>query len=629
MAMKGFYFSLDAFLALVIMTASLALVVQSSNMATNPFATDTIEYSQASNTGQDALMSASSETFESFNQSFQTELLEETVMEEQDLERDIIDGVSLLWAARNITHAERATEKYFDTKIGDSYDYRLQVDEAGNETTVYQTSEMSEDIGTVSSISRLVSGHRIDEPSEGYQARAQATEARTNQTKVVEIPMMGSGAFTNNMELLRKFELDAEEIHEATLYFSVQWGESNFQSNEETINGQTLDLGGSNEDDWVHYDEKNGAQLGFDMADVTDEVESGWNEFYIDFNNQDSDQHAHIQPGTRLEIEYSETEDGFSDDTTEYFTDLESGSSNPNQRGGVWYNHPIQVPEDTEVEEAYLDLHMENLESHEDSLQVYLNDELIYNDDVEGDVNRTVELEGLESGTNVVSVYGNVELEDGEVVDFTHTSENDNNPRIVSDPENSPEESTHVYIEYDTEDIGLEFGIIDVVHTEEVGGLRENPKQFSKSFDEGFEIRNTYVNLAQMDSINTSFDAGYDGTENVYTAPRQYATPSRIATGSELVEDGRTTDYILRDQCEDCEFLPETGLESHVGVPSQVGYGGLYSSHEEAVDDAEQRLRDTMGEYAEATSIETNDISTGDQPYLWGPASVQLVIWSE
>jgi len=85
----------------------------------------------------------------------------------------------------------------------------------------------------------------------------------------------------------------------------------------------------------------------------------------------------------------------------------------------------------------------------------------------------------------------------------------------------------------------------------------------------------------------------------------------------------------LEDENPDTRFAPESSLEKTVMVPNQVGYGDLFENESAAVNDAEQRLNDLMGEYAEATSIEDETLSTGNQPYLWGPAEVRLVVWRE
>ncbi len=182
---KGFYFSFDAFLALVVMTMSLVIVGQSSDIASDPFRSNTIDFRNADTTGQDSMRLASRQTFQVFGDSFQQELVNETVMEDSDLNRTILDGITLLWAARNLSYAKESAQRYFNSSLPERYQYRLQVNEDGNETVIYATSGIPSNPDSVSSISRLVSGHKIDRPSEGFQARASLSEVKKRERETL------------------------------------------------------------------------------------------------------------------------------------------------------------------------------------------------------------------------------------------------------------------------------------------------------------------------------------------------------------------------------------------------------------------------------------------------------------
>lgn len=634
---KGFYFSFDAMIAFTVIAASLAIVTQSSMLASDTFDVSTISYQKANLAGEDAMKLASRQDFKTFNNSFQQELVANTVMEEDDLDRNIVDGVTLLWAARNFSYASEVSERYFDGMIPEQYGYRLQVNNNGNNRIIYETSSTPANAQAVTSISRLVSGHQIDKPSEGFQARARAVEATTNQTKVVDIPMMGSGAYTNDLEINRSFYVPAKEIHESQLYLSMQWGVSNFASANVEINGEQAI---SESDMTIKEDGK--AHYGFGKIDVADHVKPGWNQFTVTFPNQDSDYHAQFQPGTRIETVYSQDIDKVKDRDWEYLTDVLSEGSNANKRGGVWYNYPLQVPTEENVSEAVLQLDIRNLEDRRaEDLKIFVNDEKIVGRSAP--VNDVVEVEFsdyLHEGTNVLSIYGNVELDGGDVSDFTHRGQNGPGPRIYANPQ--AEEGSRVKLSYDSPGGGLEYGLIELTWTKDIGtnlteslGSRSNPAYFNHTYDEDFEIINSYLNPVQLNSINVTHKAGIGNLQEVYSSPRTYATPSKIETGEELVDGGKTTRYWYSDTCDDgtqrqhCELLPESGLQIELGIPSQVGYGGLFENETAAVNDANQRLEEQLGSFAEATEIEDDTISTGNQPYLWGPASVKLVVWNE
>ncbi len=202
MRRKGFYFSFDAFLALSIMAASLLIVAQSSDIANDPYEADTITYRKASLVGQDAMKLASQQTFTRFNSTFKQELMDETVLNQEDMNRTILDGIAKLWAARNFSHARTAAERYFDLKIPGEYGYNLTVTESGTTYALYNTTNTSGRPGSVSSIARLVSGHRIDRPDQGFQARAVLSSVTKQEKEVVFFGgYVGDGDITYNVSL--------------------------------------------------------------------------------------------------------------------------------------------------------------------------------------------------------------------------------------------------------------------------------------------------------------------------------------------------------------------------------------------------------------------------------------------
>lgn len=625
---KGFYFSFDAIIAFTVIAASLAIVAQSSMLASDSFDVSTASYQQANIEGEDAMKLASRQDFSYFNDSFRQELTENTVMEEEDLDRNIVDGVTLLWAARNFTYASEVSERYFDSRIPDRYGYRLEVNSDGDQRSIYRTGETPDSASSVTSISRLVSGHQIDQPSEGFQARARAVKSEVNRTKVVNIPMMGSGGTNLKMLLDKKFKLNASDIRSAEIYFSAQWGESNFNSNEIQLNGQEIDIGGSSSSDWDYYAEKDGTTLGYDTADITDEVKKGWNNFHLDFTNQNS-HHVHIHPGTRIEITYSKEDTFQPESERNYFTNIESEGQNSNKRGGAWITKPFYIPESASINNISTRLNVRNIRdvSGRSDLKVYLNDEVVYSENLSGSAVRTVDLTSkAETGNNVLSVYANTFVEDGEITGFGGYP---GNPTIYSDPENNPDSSSSLLVDYDSTDSGLVYNRLELVTSEEVGGSPTNPKSFGEDFRENVSLSSVYINLAQLDSKNVTLTA-QSGREKVFSSPREFATPTKIGVDAADIEKGQINYFEVSEECQDsCQILPETSVEKHVLVPSQVGYGGLYGNRSAAVEDARKRLQTRLGRYAKATEVDDDVLSTGSQPYLWGPASVRLVVWDE
>ncbi|MFB6216500.1 MAG: hypothetical protein ABEJ72_05980, partial [Candidatus Aenigmatarchaeota archaeon] len=375
--------------------------------------------------------------------------------------------------------------------------------------------------------SRLVSGHQIDRPSEGFQARARAVKARTNQTKVVNIPMMGSGGTNLFLDLKKKFNVNASEIHSAKIYFSAHWGESNFKSNTVELNGESLDIGGSQESDWDHYAEKGGTTLGYDTADITEEVKSGWNSFGLEFKNQNN-HHVHIHPGTRIEIRYSGENQLNVGGEREYFTDITGEGGNSNKKGGAWITKPFFIPENATINNVSLRLNVKNVRnvSGRPDVTVYLNDDRVYAQNLSGsDIINLNLTENATKGNNVLSAYVNTFVENGEVTGFGGYP---GNPTIYSDPQNDPANSSSLLVDYDSPDTGLIYNKLEVVSSQEIGGSPMNPRDFQKEFDERINLVNTFINLAQLDSKNVTFKAGSESLTKFFVSPRDYATPTKV-----------------------------------------------------------------------------------------------------
>lgn len=69
-------------------------------------------------------------------------------------------------------------------------------------------------------------------------------------------------------------------------------------------------------------------------------------------------------------------------------------------------------------------------------------------------------------------------------------------------------------------------------------------------------------------------------------------------------------------------------IEYVFSVPSQVGYGDVFENQTNATNDAIKRLNDVLGNYAHATDIQTESYSLPNIPYMWGPVSVRVRLWS-
>ncbi len=628
MTRKGFYFSFDALLALTVMSATLAVVSQSSFIASDNFEVTGIDYRSATTTGQDAMKLASHQDFSSFNTSFQQELVDETAMTESDIDRSIIDGVSLLWASRNITHAEEVVENYFDSKISDEYEYRLQVNENDTETIIYQSSEMPESPEIVSSISRLVSGHKIDRPSEGFQARARATSVTKNETKIIPVPPLGIAPQNSEMEVEKEFWLNnTDQIHNGTFYLSVHYsGASHFQ--QFRINGKQY---GEAKFDWVHEDDSGAGAASYGYLDIEDELQKGKNTLYLRLRGG-NDYNSHFHPGTKVEIDYSTGQNyTMRDELVHERIDLENivSEGGGNSEAGIFSVKQFTVPEGSEFVNATYNLQAESLDSECGydtfwfgrqpgwDVQVNLNEDEISTECASGTYQKQIDLSesNVQQGTNVLTTF----------------IESEGDTRWGGDQTVLNSDNSYVDLWYQRSEDQLRFGEVKVSTSENVGGSVEQPKEYLKEFEYD-DLESTHLYIAQLFSTNPEInvDNGLN-YRNVFSSESPRSAPTSIYIGRDYYRLDSTNRIVMEDTDYDPErsYLPESTFQWTVWAPSQVGYGKLFENQSAAIEDAKKRLEEEMGEFIDAENIETGSLSTGDQPYLWGPASVKLVIWRE
>lgn len=624
---KGFYFSFDALIALTVMAATLAVVSQSSFVASDSFEVTSIDYTKATTTGQDAMKLASHEDLSSFNNSFKQELIDQTAVSSSDMDRSIVDGISLLWASRNFSHAEETAKSYFDSKIPDSYEYRLQVNENNSNTVIYQSSSMPESPEIVSSISRLVSGHKIDRPSEGFQARARATSVTKNETKIVSIPPLGMAPENSKMEMEKEFWLNnTDEIHDGTFYISVHYsGASYFE--QFRINGNQY---GQSKFDWIHEDDTGQGSAAYGTLDITDDLQEGKNTLYLRMSGG-NDYNSHFHPGTKVEIDYRSGQNyTVQDEIVHERINLENiiSEGGGNSEAGIFSVKQFTVPENAEFINATYNVQAEGLDSECGypvlywrepgwDVQINLNENTISAECASGTYQREIELteSDVQKGTNVLTTF----IE----------SEGDN--RWGGDRTVLNSTSSYIDLWYRRSEDELRFGEVKVTASEKVGGIVEEPKEYMKEFDYN-DLESTHLYIAQLFSTNPEInvDNGLN-TRNVFSSESPRSAPTSIYIGEDYYSLDRSNRVIMEDvdSSPDRAYLPESTFQWTVWAPSQVGYGELFENRSDALEDARQRLEDQMGQFIDATGIETGTLSTGNQPYLWGPASVKLVIWRE
>ena len=74
-------------------------------------------------------------------------------------------------------------------------------------------------------------------------------------------------------------------------------------------------------------------------------------------------------------------------------------------------------------------------------------------------------------------------------------------------------------------------------------------------------------------------------------------------------------------------ILPNSSVELNFLVPSQVGYGLVFSNQTDAINDAVQRLNQTISGYVESGDIETETTEIVDVPTMWDLQPLEVRVW--
>ena len=246
---KGFYFSMDAVMALLIMSGSMMLVLQLSDSSSGDFESDSRQFQEASTTSRDVMRLASVEKLNSLNESY-TDQFRPTI-DDSEMDKSVLNAISLLWANRNTTKAKNLTERYFRSKLPEDYEFKLIFDEDSGESIIFRTKEMEGSPRVVTSVSSLVSGHKINKSSNSYSSRALLSSVTKNQTETVFFGgYVGQGSIFYNvtlegLERVNSIDLEGDFSGPFDLYINDEYAgnytptEGNLTADIYSVCGQT------------------------------------------------------------------------------------------------------------------------------------------------------------------------------------------------------------------------------------------------------------------------------------------------------------------------------------------------------------------------------------------------------
>lgn len=604
---KGFFFTIDSMIGASIIVIGLLLV--------NSFYIVEPSYTGLDYTSHDLINALSRLRINEVNNSYVDELI--STGEITNTDNSILEQIGEFWALDKIEKARNLTKEFTNDFVDKNLGFGFYI--GGEE--IYSRDNSQNGISTTSK--KMISGIQRYRTREGFTARAIATKVTKNTTEVFMINPEGSSPGPGKkVYITNKFYLNSSDITKATLFLTIHWGTSNTQSNSFYLNGNSIDVGNP----WLYEQEKDKTHIGFDVVDIKDYVKNGWNELEIELKEQ-SKGHTHIHPGSKIIVEYGSTGKFVPSKIVEkrlYFDNvLSQGGQNLNKATGAWSVLPVFIPRGVVIKNATLHIVGKELKKFEipeevvekGNVQLYLNDEKIEILNITGTLNKSYNIKNdLNEGTNVISVYLNC---------YPDYFFGEDDTILYSEPENNPEDSSYVEIEYEIIDTAkLKYGKIDVSIVESFNGSMSNSKSYTKDF-ENYDVIESFIQVAQLDSGIVSVKAN---SQNVFTTPRPLATPSSIYIDSDYLIEGENN-FEVSDSCSDCYILNETTLQYYVLIPSLVGYGQIFDNESDAVLNATKRLNLLLGDYVKATQIDIEVNPIGGVPSLWGPIIAEVRTW--
>ncbi|MBW2977947.1 hypothetical protein KY331_03820 [Candidatus Woesearchaeota archaeon] len=615
MSRKAYFFTLDAIIALGIIAASLALA---SFYYQSKEKTTTINLLADDLTTTFAFLSINKT-----NNSYVEDLIANGTI--TDLNNTVLEQIGEFWAQNMTNEAQNMIENLTYGLIPSTYGFGFWIDN----DPVY-AKNITGSVTALTTSKKMISGYEKDKPTEGYVSRAWARTALKNMTKSFPFYVQGAGfQGGGGVTFTKKFNLNASEILNAKFYISIHYGISNINSMKFKINGNDLDP------NWIYIEERivgaDTTHVAFGLVDdCVSFIQSGENTVEVYLVSQ-SPYPAYINPGMRLDVTYK-VESGYYQDPrikTYYFDNIKSLETG-DKKSGVWAIMPIHIKKGRPLESVIFHLKAQDIENISDippnvsqyNIQIYLDNKTIdlfnpssSNETVEKTYNLT---NNVTEGDNILAIYLN---------SYITTPWGNGDTILYSDSVNDPDGSSYVEVKYGKEVAEeIKYGVIDVSFVEEIGGIKNSTKTYPLNVTK--EILQAFVQLAQLDSLDLSLYVDNGQSNNfIFNTPRELSTPSKIYVDPIYIRTGNINLFNITDTCPSCHVLPESAIEYLANIPALVSYGEVFTTQQEAEDDALQRLNESIGQYAQIITFELDSNQVQDIPTLWGPAIAEVRIW--
>ena len=601
---KGSIFTVDALISLIIFT-----IVALHLMTLKPTVYETRKYQKLSYVGSDVLRVLSTLRVNDIkNESFIKELLDSGTISDSDLNKTVLDLIGSLWEANHYAEATNIVKQLIQPLVMRTKTcVRLSL---GNET-IY--SSCTSPTHTVAVSTRLQTGYEIGKPVSGYIARAWARKARKNTTLIVKgdvitssvrKPVGGNNGNKVNITYDLYIPEDAQLLY-SYWFIETAWTDNKFKA---YINGEYIP-GSDGQGSKTLTDLNSYLHPGYNTLTIVSRYGYGGLE-----GGDDGASHFVLNYSTSLPTTFK-LKDKF------YFATVVSNCS-------IRYKKPIFVPGDisgilvnltVEATNVTLKIRYEGVEYLISTKNVTNNNVFWTSEEIEPILN--------ENGiyySDLGSKYFWVIVD----IDTYHSREEIGPRRAIYN-------SSYVMVNatYKT----LAYGYIDLTKVVPVYSYSD---KLWGDFYRTLEWRFSSVGkpLYVDSQLAWLYFSGTDPNQNIsansiilYQHPPQPFIPELARWGyiniSGEIKNG-TNVYRL-------EFGDGYGVNPFNSlvdftflIPSQVGYGDVFNTSEEAVNDARQRLLKLL----EGSGIKPEEIVVENKTvhgirWLWGPSLFRLETW--
>jgi hypothetical protein len=632
----GFFFSLDALLAAAILLGGV-LLISSNYIARSP----TVHVNHIS---QDLITCLSELEMGEVENSYVEGLFTGGTLSSSDSNSSVIEVLGKLWSSDDITVAQNITRELTEHLISENYGFGLY---ANVNDMIYQRSNVTPT--TINSAKKIISGVEYNRPVDGYVASASANQITSTHVETISFSPQGAGWYGRNSGpgwayITKYFNISPDTVlTNATFYVSVHSDDRSYTTVD--INNGACTI---NRNDNCFT----GGEGAFCEYNVHGCLQHGINRVRLSLRNVGYN--AHLHPGTFLQYEYELTESpaDYSSFVSNryYFDDTHSvESAVRDDECGAWQVVPFYIPPSAtnvsvSVQVVGHDIYDYNSgwwwfgrfvswngwrRMRDYDYIMFLNDDSPFDSDNHPASNEVYRYSpnqvanDLIDGTNTIIVYFN---------NYGDYRWGETEVSIYSDPFNDPSGSSYVEVNYTMTDNVPEYGSIKVTDSFEFGGGSSSDKTTSFSFPAGAtDMGDVEVNIVQTTSYAMEVSAGTSNppSNEVFETPAARDVPTTVYIPENYLSLSETaTNYIrLRDLGGNI-IRPESTIDYSFYVPSRVGIGAVFSTAQEAVDDAEQRLTDLVGPFFNASNIDTDVNNQSDVPSLWGPALVEVRVWT-